>query len=122
MSGSGTTNADGGMSIGDPGSNEQMFLDQRTLNNAGDATFADAYPVYPYGLFMSSGATFDNQPGASFAFISDASLIDGNGSPDGGTFINEGTLSKTGGAGTSSINSGITLNNTGMIEVDSGTD
>ena len=73
MAGSGTTDADGGMTIGDPGSNVRMFLDQRTLNNAGDATFADAYPVYPYGLFMSSPrARIDNQPGAAFAFISDA--------------------------------------------------
>ena len=114
MSGTGTTNADGGLTIGDPGSNEQMFLDQRTINNAGDATFADAYPVYPYGLFLSSGATIDNQKGASFAFISDASVIDGGGSPDGGSFINDGILSKTGGTGTSSsIGNGITLNNSG---------
>ena len=33
--------------------------------------------------------------------------------PTAGTFINDGTVSKTGGTGTSSIGNGITLNNTG---------
>ena len=54
MSGSGITNANGGMTIGDAGSSDQMFLDQRTLNNAGTATIADEASYYPYGLLLSS--------------------------------------------------------------------
>ncbi len=120
MSGSGITNANGGMAIGDAGLYDQMFLDQRTLNNAGTATIADEASYYPYGLLLSSGATVDNEPGATFDFIADASIGDGGGSPDGGAFINEGTLSKTGGTGASTIASGITLNNTGTLNAATG--
>ena len=119
MSGSGTTNANGGMTIGDVTIASQMYLDQRTLNNSGAATLADFY--YFYGLSFSSGATFNNEAGGSFSFISDASMVNGGGTPGGGTFVNAGTLSKTGGSGTSIIYNGITLNSTGTIEADSGT-
>ena len=75
-----------------------------------------------YGLFLAAGATFDNKPGASFAFITDASILDHGGTPAGGTFINEGTLSKTGGTGTST-RVGVPLNDTGSgtIQANSGT-
>jgi len=121
MSGTGTTVADGGLSIGVAGAYRQMFLDGRTLENFGPATLSEADQNCSYGLFLSSGATFDNEAGASFAFATDAEIIDQGGTPDGGTFVNAGTLSKTGGTGTSSINSGITLNDTGTVQVSTGT-
>ena len=68
---------------------------------------------------MSSGATVDNEPGATFDFITDASIGDGGGSPDGGAFINEGTLSKTGGTGSSAINAAFTGGG-GSVDVQTG--
>ena len=124
MAGSGTTSAIGGMKIGDPGAGTYgEYLDQRTLDNAGPATLDWAYNAASgyRGLYLSSGTTLDNQPGASFSFISDASIIDNGGTPDGGTLINEGTLSKTGGTGISDIGGGITLTSTGTIQSLSGT-
>ena len=66
-------------------------------------------------LTLSSGATFDNKAGATFAFITDGPITAGTG---GGSFINEGALSKTGGTGTSTV--GVTLNTTGTIQSNSG--
>ncbi len=114
----GTTVAEGGLTLGDQ-AGDQEILDQRTLENAGAATLAGY--ASNYGMAFLDGATFDNLAGASFAFVTDA-LISGNGgTPAGGTFVNAGTLSKTGGTGTSTIGSGITLNNTGTIDAESGT-
>ena len=38
--GDGTTNADGGLTMGADGTSDEEFLDERTLNNAGAATLA----------------------------------------------------------------------------------
>ncbi len=119
--GSGITNADGGMTIG--GSDniyDNECLDGRTLNNLGAATLTRK-TSYPSPLLLSDGATFVNEAGASFSFIADTSIDSAGGTPSGGTFINNGTLAKTGGAGTSVLDRDIKLNNTGVIEVDSGT-
>jgi hypothetical protein len=126
-SGAGTTNPDGGLVIG----NENLagygeYLDQRTLNNFGTATLDSS--GYGYGLYVSSGGTIDNEAGASFAFVSDTSINDGGGSPDGGTFVNAGVFSKTGGTGTSTIyiafssTAGVLDITTGMISLDGGGD
>ena len=117
-SGTGTTDAEGGLTIGDPAAGDQEFLDQRTLDNDGAATLAD---YYSYGLYLQDGATFDNRAGASFAFVTDTSIQSDGGSPSGGSFDNEGTLSKTAGTGTSTIGGGVTLTDTGTIEADTGT-
>ncbi len=106
------------MTLGDQ-VGDQEFLDQRTLQNAGAATLAGYNSGY--GLDLSSGATFDNQAGGSFAFITDASINNNGGSPSGGTFLNERTLSKTGGTGTSIIGGGITFTETGTLQALSGT-
>ncbi len=120
-SGAGITNANGGLTIGDSDNAAyQEFLDGRTLNNRGAATLA-VNPSEGGALYFLDGATFNNMAGASFSFITDVSIVDNYGTPDGGTFINAGTLAKTGGTGTSALDSGVTLNNTGTIEVDSGT-
>jgi YD repeat-containing protein len=119
MSGTGTTNANGGLAIGAAGAFDQEFLDQRTLKNAGAATLAGFNSGY--GLFLSSGATLENQAGASFALTSDTSINSFGGTPVGGTFVNAGTLSKTGGSGTSVVGNGITLIDTGTIQAFAGT-
>ena len=48
---------------------DEEFLDERTLNNAGAATLGS--DDGGYGLFLSSGATFDNEFGASLDLTSD---------------------------------------------------
>ena len=59
--------------------------------------------------------------GASFTFISDdTSIYPYGGSPDGGTFINAGTLSKTGGTGTSGIAAAF-VGQGGTVDVQTGT-
>ena len=107
MSGTGVTNANGGLAIGLLGVYDQMFLTQRTLNSN-------------YGLYLASGATLDNTFGSTFKILDNASINANGGAPAGGTFANEGTLSKTGGVGTSYLSDGITLNNTGVIQAASG--
>ena len=114
MAGTGVTNANGGLTIG--GSDNNYYsetLDGRTLDNSGAATLA-INPGQGGALHFQDGATFDNKLGASFSFIADASIVNGGGSPNGGTFINDGSLAKTGGSGTSALGGSITLNNTGQ--------
>ena len=119
MSGTGTTDANGGLDHrrprgGRPGVPRPAHAQQRRRRHPGRLLLS-------YGLYLSSGATFDNEPGASFAFVTDASIQSDGGTPAGGTFVNEGTLSKTGGTGTSTIGGGVTLTDTGTIEADTGT-
>ena len=120
MSGTGTTLASGGLAMGDAGAASQMFLDGRTLMNAGAATLSESAANGSYGLFLGSGATFDNAAGASFAFATDTAIYSNGGTPGGGTFLNGGTLSKTGGTGTSVVTNAITLIDTGTIQVQTG--
>jgi RHS repeat-associated protein len=66
-----------------------------------------------YIFSLTSGTTINNQSGAVFDFQSDAGLVQGN----AGSFDNGGTLEKTGGTGTSSVqfavnSSGGTFTNT----------
>jgi trimeric autotransporter adhesin len=68
---------------------------------------------------MSSGATFNNESGASLELTGNVTINKNGGAPSGGTVVNAGTLSKTGGTGVSEITA--TLNNTGIIQADSGT-
>ena len=71
-------------------------------------------------MYLGDGATFDNEPGALFSFISDASVNDGGGTPDGGTFVNAGTLAKTGGTGVSAINVAFSNAADGAVQAISG--
>ena len=113
MSGSGTTNADGGLTMGASGTSDEMFLDERTLNNAGAATLDGI------GLFISSGATFDNESGASLRLNGNASIFNEGGTPAGGTVVNGGTLTKTGATDESDIR--VAFSDTGTVQVLSGT-
>ena len=114
MAGTGTTNANGGLTLGADGTGDVEVLERATLNNAGAATLASANGGY--GLDLSSVRHVWQSGWRSFSIIDDAWILDGGGSPNGGTFINAATLAKTGGT-TSVI--GITLDNTGAINVQS---
>jgi len=95
MSGSGVTDAQGGLTIGGTGTgtyNEN--LSGRTLENDATATLSSSSPDSPNGLDFYKGATVINEPGASFSVTTDTSIANGNGV---NTFVNEGTFAKTGG-------------------------
>ena len=125
MSGAGVTNASGGLTIGQAADNGSYvtYLDQRTFNNTGAATIVrSATGSYTY-LYFLDGALFDNKPGASFAFADDSTYINNDGgTPNGGTFLNEGALTKAGSTGYSDFGSSITFNSTSpsTIAVNSG--
>ncbi len=87
------------------------------VNDAGNISAGDA---------SGGSATLTNLAGASFNLtgdfltIANASYSDGTGSHTGNlSFVNQGTLAKTGGAGTSHIDTAVT--DTGTITADSGT-
>ena len=113
MQDTGTTEAKGGLNIG-----YYTFLaGGRTLNNYAAATIDPAAYGYPnpYGIFVSDASTITNKAGATFTFLSDATVAINGGSP---VFNNFGTVATSGGTGTSTI--GITLNNSGTINVQTG--
>ena len=119
MSGTGATVADGGLAIGGTAAaNYFEYLSGRELDNYGAATF-NAYAPYGNGFYVSGGAVLDNEAGATLAFGSDTSIYANSGTPSDGTFVNQGTLSKTGGTGTSAITLPIT--DTGTVQASSGT-
>ena len=67
-----------------------------------------------FGLDLYS-TTIDNRSGGVYDFQADSGI------DNTGTFDNEGTLEKTAGTGTSTIAIGITLNDSNLIDADSGT-
>jgi len=82
--------------------NGALWQNKGTVNDAGVIFFENA------------ASTIDNLVGAVFNMTTNDSFIGGK-----GTLTNEGTLEKTGGAGTSSI--GAVFTNTGTVSVSSGT-
>ena len=136
---SGTLNIAGATTFDFPASMFQwtggaIALDGNTLTNTGVMTLANTPGVVlngsgtlanqgtidivgTGGLGFANGAALDDQAGATFDFQADASTFDAGNS---GALTNEGTLSKTGGTGTSTIG-GISFANSGTINVDSGT-
>ncbi|HEV2968718.1 MAG TPA: PEP-CTERM sorting domain-containing protein, partial [Pirellulales bacterium] len=111
MSGTGITNANGGLSIdGYPN-----FLDTRTLNNGGSATFTGttAGLLYVYnGATINNSGTFDAGWAANYS-----NTISPNGTS--GTFNNSGTFTRSVGTGMTTIN--IPFANTGTVDVQAGT-
>ncbi|MCI0463918.1 MAG: hypothetical protein L0Z62_43850 [Gemmataceae bacterium] len=121
MSGVGQTLANGGMTLG--GSADKI-LTQRTLTNAGAATWTGAG-----NLVVSSGATFINQAGATFTWTGTGNLAAGSGATftnqagatldaqsdaaivyESGTapaVINAGTFRKSAGSGTTRIDASV---------------
>jgi RHS repeat-associated protein len=122
MSGAGTTTVAAGGQLNLSGT---LFLDSRTLINAGVATWSGDGPND--GLYVNytgtdpSGATIHNLPGATFRITNDQPL-----GSLGSTYLaplvfdNSGTLVKAGGTGMTSFYD-VVLNNTGTLNIESGT-
>ena len=80
-------------------------------------TFFNAGTILHVGignLDLDFGAIVTNQVGAVYDFQADQSVV------DSGTFINRGTLRKSGGTGTSSMSPHVFQNDRGLIDVRSG--
>ena len=107
MSGQGTTNANGGMQLTNQAG---VFLrETRILNNLGAATWTGA------GSFSNdTGAVFNNLQGATFAIQTTGDFFNG-------TVNNAGTLTKTSGGGDGLTRVTAIFNNSGTVEVLSGT-
>ncbi len=89
-----------------------------SLVNQGTIDDAGAGGLY-IGEYAGNGVNpiLDNQSGATFAFQSDSGISNSN---TAGSFTNEGTLTKTGGTGTSTIQN-TTFINSAAIDVQTGT-
>jgi hypothetical protein len=112
MSGLGTTLANGGIAIS--GSASFGLSGGRTLDNAGTATWNGS------GNFgLADGSVFDNLQGALFDIRGSGNIADGFFFGPSSYFVNEGTLLKEIGAGTTSDSTFFT--NTGTLDVESGT-
>ncbi|WP_148071883.1 beta strand repeat-containing protein [Bythopirellula goksoeyrii] len=109
MTGAGITNANGGLDLS--GSNSKT-LNGRVLNNAGAATWTAGQ------VLTGNGAVFNNQLGATFDTNFDGEILNGfGGAPS--QINNSGTFTKSSGAGATRIH--IAFNNTGAVNVQSGT-
>jgi hypothetical protein len=67
---------------------------------------------------LSYGATLRNEVGGTIDLTSDTGFQHGS---SGANLNNAGTFRKSGGSGESYVNNGIAFNNTGAVEVNSGT-
>jgi len=96
------------LTINAPGT---IFLDTRTLNNAGTVLVTTA-PDFRIG----NNATINNQAGGTFDFQAAGTALNNSLGNNVGTFnnLNLGTLKKSAGGGTSSF-AGIPVNNTGAV-------
>jgi len=106
MAGSGTTNAQGGLTITSDG--PISLLDTRTLNNATLGIWMGAFSFQ-----NQASATLRNLPAASFTIATSADFFNGN-------FLNEGTLTKMAGTGDGITRITGAFNNSGSVTVTSG--
>ena len=105
IAGFGVLNANGGMAIS---GSAIKVLNQRTVNNGGTVTWTGS------GYLNSgAGAVFNNPAGRLFDVQNDSQIYGQV------TINNAGTFRKSAGPGTTYI--GVALNNTGTVEVESGT-
>jgi phage baseplate assembly protein gpV len=112
MSGSGQTNANGGIAMS---GNNDKGLDGRTLNNAGTATMTGNGNVV-----LTNYGAFNNLATGTVALQSDAAFRTYSIFTTPGTFNNAGMFVKSAGNGVSYM-SQCPFNNTGTVEVASGT-
>jgi hypothetical protein len=110
MSGSGTTQAAGGLQLGASGLVANETLTGRTLTNAGAAVWYDQDT-----LTQHADATFQNLAGATLALNAATPWY----SDGTGRFYNAGTITVAAGSGT--VVDGVFLNNSGTVNVLSGT-
>jgi hypothetical protein len=112
MIGPGVTNANGGMSI------TGGSLNGRTLNNNGTTTFTGNNANV---IGSGNGAIINNPAGSTFNLQGDVQYLWGCGLCGAvSSFNNAGTFKKTAGSGTA-VFSGVIFNNTGTVEVQTGT-
>ncbi len=119
MSGTGSTTLAAGatMSLGGAGASET--LDGRTFDNQGTVNWLAG----SYALYLDDGAQFDNKAGAKFnanAPSGTTQYIDNNGG-SAGTFANAGTFTNAPGAGDLTEFYDTLFNNTGTVNVNTGT-
>jgi hypothetical protein len=88
------------------------YLDTRTLNIAGTATWAGVNNLYTY-----NGAVINIQATGSFTAQNDQGMLDGGGAVS--TINNAGTLAKNGGTLETDFN--VIVNNTGTVNAATGT-
>jgi hypothetical protein len=117
MTGTGTTAVAAGGSLQIDGPTNKLLL--RAVDNAGTATWTGTGPI-----LAGDGVAFTNEPGALFDAQTDANYDTANGG--GGVFNNRGTFRKSAGAGTTALrnttaSSTLTFNNSGTIDVRTGT-
>ena len=115
MTGTGSTEVAAGATLGvAPSSNTWL---ERTIDNFGTVALTGNS-----SLMSAAGGgtpTINNQPGATLDIQANIGLA--NWDSTAAVLNNAGTLKKSAGTGTSTINSAWTVNNTGTIEVDTGT-
>lgn len=114
MSGSGRTVANGTLEFSEPG----VTLDGRTLENNGAATWSGTGEFNRGNISGSNGSTLINRPGATFDITGDALLFDTTIGMQS-TFINQGTLTKSGSGGSTTVS--FVFENSGSVDVISGT-
>ena len=113
ISGGGTVTTQSTLTLGDASQNDQEFLNDATLDNAGTATLA-RHKIPITGFTFSDDALFDNQAGASFTLETNA-RINGDGSA---TFQNDGVLIQSAAStGTSDITTVFNQMSTGSTDV-----
>jgi hypothetical protein len=114
MDGTGTTTAGGGITF--TGDSTTETLDTRKLNNPNVATWSG----HGNSLKLLNGSQFNNQAAGSFIVSNDEAMIAvHNNLTNDPLFTNAGTFVKTAGLGTSQIL--VPFNNTGKVNVSSGT-
>jgi RHS repeat-associated protein len=95
-----------------------LFLDSRTLVNAGSATWSTNGPNDHFDA--DNGATIDNLSGATFTITNDRTIGQTNVASAPVVFNNAGTLVKTGGTGVTLFWFAV-VNNTGVMRAEQGT-
>jgi hypothetical protein len=93
--------------------NGEVYLDGRTLNNAGAATWAGTTGIF----YAYDGAVVNNQAGATFTVQTDRAFRPYTGGP--AVFNNAGAFTKAGGAGTTTVQG--LFHNSGTVDVQAGT-
>src|SRR5262249_53943061 len=112
MRGAGTTTIASGARLTVPGVDSAVTLDGRTLNNAGTTIVSGAYYIN-----VVNGGMFANLAGATFDLQGNITQILGDARS---SFLNAGTLLKSGGIGITPFYN-LAFTNTGTVDVQKGT-
>jgi hypothetical protein len=112
MAGSGRTIVEPGATLLVPGANS-LSLNARTLDNSGTVLWTGAG-----GISINSGAVITNRAGALF-HVENAPLF--SSSAGANRFDNAGVFRKSAHSGTATIGGGVSFNNSGTVEIQTGT-